>query len=120
MCESIENVNDSLPGLDKVKNKMIGMAVLRQAKIQKTTASLFKITVLLTDFIDCRAVVHSEFFPPGQILSKEYYVIVLKHLRANAGLKRPEFWRNNSISAPRERTGSHLSSCKRLFDQKQR
>lgn len=92
-----------------------------ESKPKKPRQSRSKIKVLLAVFFDFRGVVHSEFLPPGQTVNKEYYVSVLKRLRENVRRKRPELWRNNSwFFSPRQCTGSHISSCTRLFDQKQR
>ena len=47
-------------------------------------------------FSDFRGVVHYEFLPPLQTVNKQYYLSVMRRLREEIRLKRPELWANNS------------------------
>ncbi|UYV73040.1 hypothetical protein LAZ67_10001648 [Cordylochernes scorpioides] len=48
------------------------------------------VKVLLTVFLDCRGVVHHEFFPQGRTVNKEYYLQVMRNLREAIRQKRPD------------------------------
>ncbi|XP_054720515.1 protein GVQW3-like [Uloborus diversus] len=49
-----------------------------------------KIKVLLTVFFDVRGIVHHEYAPQGQTVTKEYYQDVLRRLRDAVRRKRPD------------------------------
>ena len=51
--------------------------------------------VMLFVFFDYRCVVHHEFVPEGQMINKEYYLAVLRRLRAAIRRKRPDSWTDN-------------------------
>ena len=67
-----------------------------EAKPKRSHQSRSKIKVMLTVFFDYRGVVHYKFLPTGQIVNKEYYLSVMRHLREAIRKKRPELWTNNS------------------------
>ena len=46
-----------------------------------------KVTVMLTCFFDSRGIVHHEYAPEGQTINKEYYLEVLRRLRATVQQK---------------------------------
>ena len=50
------------------------------------------VKVLLTIFLDSRGVVHHEYAPQGQIVTKQYYERVLCHLCNAVRRKRPDLW----------------------------
>ena len=50
---------------------------------------------MLTVFFDYRGVVHSEFFPEGQTVNKEYYLTVMKRLEEQIRWKRADLWKEN-------------------------
>jgi len=50
------------------------------------------VKVLLTVFPDSRGVVHHEYAPQGQTVTKEYYEGVLCRLRKALRRKRPDLW----------------------------
>ncbi|XP_011631491.1 histone-lysine N-methyltransferase SETMAR-like [Pogonomyrmex barbatus] len=67
-----------------------------EARPKRSCQSRSKIKVLLTVFFDYHGVVHYEFLPPGQIVNKEYYLSVMRHLREVIRFKRPDLWADNS------------------------
>ncbi|UYV78960.1 hypothetical protein LAZ67_17000504 [Cordylochernes scorpioides] len=56
------------------------------------------VKVLLTVFFDCRGVVHHEFLPQGRTVNKEYYLQVMRNLREAIRQKRPDLWKNDTIT----------------------
>ena len=50
------------------------------------------VKVMLTAFVYFRGVIHHEYAPQGQTITKEYYRDVLRRLRDAVGRKRPELW----------------------------
>ena len=50
------------------------------------------VKVLLTVFLDSRGVVHQEYAPQGQTVTKQYYKGVLCRLRNAVQRKRPDLW----------------------------
>nr|XP_015921282.2 uncharacterized protein LOC107450086 [Parasteatoda tepidariorum] len=51
-----------------------------------------KIKLILTVFFDVRGIVHHEYAPEGQTMTKEYYQDVLRQLRDAVRSKRPDMW----------------------------
>ncbi|XP_037932807.1 protein GVQW3-like [Teleopsis dalmanni] len=52
-----------------------------EPKPKKPRKSRSKIKVMLTVFFDYRGVVHYEFLLEGHTINKEYYLVVMRHLR---------------------------------------
>ena len=69
-----------------------------ETKPKRPHQSRSKIKVMLTAFFDYRCVVQYEFLPTGQIVNKEYYLSVMRHVREAIRKKRLnyELWANNS------------------------
>ena len=64
-----------------------------------------KVKVMLTIFFDDRGIVHHEYAPKGQNITKEYYLEVLRRLRDAVQPKRPDLrvsgnWRLHQHNAP--------------------
>jgi len=53
------------------------------------------VKVLLTVFLDSPGVVHHEYAPQGQTVTKHYYEGVLRRLRNALRRKRPDLWAEN-------------------------
>jgi hypothetical protein len=53
-------------------------------------------TMLIT-FFDIEGIVHSKLIPQGQIVNQAYYAEILKRLREDVPIKRPELWTNDWI-----------------------
>jgi len=51
-----------------------------------------QVKVMLTVFFDSSGVVHHEYAPHGQTITKEYYLEVLRRLRDALRRKRPNLW----------------------------
>ncbi|KAJ4434163.1 hypothetical protein ANN_16485 [Periplaneta americana] len=62
---------------------------------KKTRQVRSKIKVMLTVFFDVRGIVHHEYAPEGQTVTKEYYHDVLRRLRDAVRRKRPDMWTAN-------------------------
>ena len=60
-------------------------------------------------FFDYRGVVHHEFIPGGQTVSKEYYLSVLRRLREAIRRKRLDLWADNSWIFHHDNAPSHSS-----------
>lgn len=63
---------------------------------KKTHQSHSHVKVMLIVFFDWKGIVHHEFVPCGQTVSKEFYLKFLKHLREAVWRKRPEAWTNKT------------------------
>ncbi|XP_020299181.1 putative uncharacterized protein FLJ37770, partial [Pseudomyrmex gracilis] len=59
---------------------------------KKARQSRSKVKTMLTVFFDYEGVVHHEYAPRGQTITKEYYVEVLKRLHDAVRRKRPQLW----------------------------
>lgn len=64
-------------------------------RIKKFWQFKSNIKSMLICFFDKDGIVHKEFVPPGQTVSKEFYRDVLRRLREDMRRKRPEKWRTN-------------------------
>jgi hypothetical protein len=47
--------------------------------------------VTLVTFFDSNGIIHKEFVPPGQMVNKEYYVVVVSRLVQRIRRVRPQF-----------------------------
>lgn len=86
-----------------------------EPKPKKPRQSRSKVKVMLIVFFDWQGVVHSEFLPEGQTVTKEYYLAVMKRLREKIRQKRPELWENNSWILHHDNAPSHTSIMVREF-----
>ena len=66
-------------------------------------------------FIDCKDIVHNEFVPRGETVSKEFYLNVLKRLREAVRRKWPEAWTNNTYMPHHDNAPAHKSLLIREF-----
>jgi hypothetical protein len=64
---------------------------------------------MLTIFFDSRRVVHHEYAPQGQIVTKEYYEGVLCRLRNAVRRKRPDVWAAKSWQLHHDKAPAHPS-----------
>ena len=62
---------------------------------------------MLIVFVDYRGVVHSQFFPEGQTVNKEYYLGVMKRLREQIRQKRADLLKENSWILCNDNAPSH-------------
>ncbi|KAJ4445373.1 hypothetical protein ANN_07178 [Periplaneta americana] len=69
-----------------------------------------KIKVMLTVFFDVRGIVHHEYAPEGQTVTKEYYHDVLRRLRDAVGRKRPDMWTANNWHLHHDNAPAHSST----------
>jgi len=64
---------------------------------------------LLTAFLDSRGVVHHEYAPQGQTVTKQYYEGVLCHLRNAVRRKRPDLWSAETWHLHHDNAPAHSS-----------
>ena len=70
---------------------------------------------MLIIFFDFEGVVHYEFSPRGQTITKEYYVKVLKRLRDAVRKKRLRFWSNGEWLLHHDNAPAHSSNLVQQF-----
>ena len=75
---------------------VIRMKDKRRNKPKKPRQSRSKVNVTLIGFFDNRALVHHEFVSEGQMVNKEYYLVVSKRIREEIRQKRPDLRNSNS------------------------
>ncbi len=64
---------------------------------------------MLTVFFDCRGIVHHEYAPEGQTVTKLYYLEVLQRLRDAVRRKRPDLWQSQSFKLHHDNAPAHSS-----------
>ncbi|KAJ4427363.1 hypothetical protein ANN_24984 [Periplaneta americana] len=74
-----------------------------------------KIKVMLTVFFDVRGIVHHEYAPEGQMVTKEYYHDVLWRLRDAVRRKRPDMWTANNWHLHHDNAPAHSSQLIHTF-----
>jgi len=74
---------------------------------------------MLIVFFDWKGIVHHEFVPRGEIVNKEFYLKVMKHLREAVRRKRPEAWTNKTWMLHHNNAPAHASLLIREFLAKQ-
>ncbi|KAJ4445099.1 hypothetical protein ANN_06898 [Periplaneta americana] len=74
-----------------------------------------KIKVMLTVFFDVRGIVHHEYAPEGQTVTKEYYHDVLQRLRDAVQRKRPDMWTANNWHLHHDNAPAHSSQLIHTF-----
>ncbi|KAJ4450406.1 hypothetical protein ANN_01830 [Periplaneta americana] len=74
-----------------------------------------KIKVMLTVFFDVRGIVHHEYAPEGQTVTKEYYHDVLRRLRDALRRKRPDMWTANNWHLHHDNAPAHSSQLIHTF-----
>ncbi|KAL4108231.1 hypothetical protein QTP88_018467 [Uroleucon formosanum] len=70
---------------------------------------------MLTVFFDYQDVVHHEYAPKGQTITKEYYIDVFRRLRDAARRKRPEFKESGSWKLHHDNAPAHLAHVVQQF-----
>ena len=71
--------------------------------------------VMLTVFFDYQGVVHHEYAPKGQTITKEYYIDVLRRLRDAIRRKRPEFKESGSWKLHHDNAPAHSAHVVQQF-----
>ncbi|XP_039949898.1 histone-lysine N-methyltransferase SETMAR-like [Bactrocera tryoni] len=84
-------------------------------KSKKPRQSRSKVKVMLIVFFDIRGVVHYEYVPTGQTISKKYYVGVMRRLPDAIRRKHPSLCANNSWILHHDH-GIPESAYKKSFD----
>ncbi|KAJ4449971.1 hypothetical protein ANN_01378 [Periplaneta americana] len=74
-----------------------------------------KIKVMLTVFFDVRGIVHHEYAPEGQTVTKEYYHDVLRRLRDAVRHKRPDMWTAKNWHLHHDNAPAHSSQLIHTF-----
>lgn len=74
-----------------------------------------KIKVMLTVFFDVRGIVHHEYAPEGQTVTKEYYQDVLRRLRDAVRRKRPDMGTANNWHLHHDNAPAHSSQLIHTF-----
>lgn len=74
-----------------------------------------KIKVMLTVFFDIRGIVHHEYAPVGQTVTKEYYQQVLRRLRDAVRRKRPDLWTAKNWQLHHDNAPAHSSHLIQYF-----
>src|SRR5215469_2121310 len=74
-----------------------------------------KIKVMLTVFFDIRGIVHYEYAPEEQTVTKEYYQDVLRRLRDAVRRKRPDMWTAKNWQPHHDNAPSHSSHLIQTF-----
>lgn len=74
-----------------------------------------KVKVMLTVFFDSQGVVHHEYAPPNQTITKEYYLEVLRHLRDAVRRKRPNLWKSGMWKLHQDNAPAHSSQLVQTF-----
>ena len=77
------------------------------------------VKVMLIFFFDWKDIVHHEFVPRGETVSKEFYLKVMKRLREAVRRKRPEAWTKKTWMLHHDNSPSHASLLIREFLAKQ-
>ena len=68
-----------------------------------------KTKVMLTVFFDCKGIVHHEFAPENQTVTKEYYREVLRRLREAVRRKRRDLWESKNWRLHHDNAPAHSS-----------
>lgn len=73
------------------------------------------VKVMLTVFFDHKGVVHHEYAPQGQTITKQYYVQVLTRLRDAVRRKRPDLWASSAWQLHHDNAPAHSSHLVQAF-----
>ncbi len=79
------------------------------ATTKRSTSDRSNVKVTLIVFFYWKGIVHYEFVPCGETVSKEFYLNILKHLREEVPRKRPEAWTNNTWILHHDNAPAHAS-----------
>ncbi|KAJ4428957.1 hypothetical protein ANN_25953 [Periplaneta americana] len=97
------------------KKTVVAMEASRVSKAEKAQQVRSKIKVMLTVFFDVRGIVHHEYAPEGQTVTKEYYHDVLRRLRDAVRRKRPDMWTANNWHLHHDNAPAHSSQLIHTF-----
>ena len=73
------------------------------------------VKVMLTCVFDSRGIVHHEYAPEGQIINKEYYLEILRHLRDAVRRKRPNMWAAKNFQLHHDNAPAHSAHVVQAF-----
>ncbi|XP_049271908.1 histone-lysine N-methyltransferase SETMAR-like [Rhipicephalus sanguineus] len=76
------------------------------------------VKVMLSAFFDSRGVLHHEYAPQGQTITKEYYRDALRRLRDAVRRKRPELWSTGNWRIHHDDAPAHSSHLRTLKGQR--
>lgn len=82
---------------------------LNEGKPKKCRLEKSKVKVMLICFYDSKGIIHKEFVPPGQTITGEFYLDVMKRLLARIRRVRPEYRENGSWTLLHDNAPSHRS-----------
>jgi transposase len=82
---------------------------------KKTQRVQSKVKVLLTVFFDYHGIVHHSYAPAGQIINKEYYLEVIRHLRDAVQRKRLDLWASRNWQLHHDNAPAHSSQLIQSF-----
>ena len=74
----------------------------KKARMQKS-----KLKNMLICFFDQEGIVHREFLPSGMTVNADFYCDVLRTLRENVWLKRPQKWQNQNLIVHHDNAPAH-------------
>ena len=80
------------------------------ARPKKARQSRSNIEVMLTVFFDHEGFVNHEYAPPGQTVTKDYYIEVLCWLRDAVRRKRQQIWASGDWHLHHDHSPAHSSS----------
>lgn len=100
-CKQVNNLQNIAVKMIRDPRKRVKVA--RKSK----SCSLFSSIIV--------GVVHSEFLPDGEMVNKEYYLSVMRHLRESIRRKWPDLRKDNSWSLHHDNAPSHTSISVRKF-----
>ena len=82
---------------------------------KKAWQSRSNVKVMLTVFSDHEGVVHREYAPPGQTVTKDYYIEVLRRLRDSVRRKRQQLWASGDWHLHHDNAPAHSSALVQIF-----
>jgi len=82
---------------------------------KKVRQSRSNIKVMLTVFFDHEGVVYHEYAPPGQTITKDYYIEVLRRLRDAVRRKRQQLWASGDWHVHHDNAPAHSSALVQTF-----
>lgn len=80
-----------------------------EGKPKKSRLVKSKVKVMLICFYDSKRIIHKEFVPPGQTVTGDFYVGVMKRLLKRIHRIRPEYRENGSWTLLHDNAPSHRS-----------
>ena len=82
---------------------------------KKAPPSRSNFKIVMTGFSGHEDVVHHDYSPPGQIITKEYYIEVLRRLIDTVRRKLPQFWASGDRQLHHDNAPAHSTVSCRLF-----